>query len=108
MQAFAITNNIDFSQLTPLLDLLALSIASDIVPITGDNRVLAFYGLKQINSNPSVGLKGILDVCSLTDKEITISDIVFKIGPRINASGRMKLAYEAVELLVSGDPSFAK
>ena len=108
MQAFAITNNIDFSQLTPLLDLLALSIASDIVPITGENRVLAFYGLKQINSNPSVGLKGILDVCGLADKEITISDIVFKIGPRINASGRMKLAYEAVELLVSGDPAFAK
>ena len=108
MQAFAITNNIDFSQLTPLLDLLALSIASDIVPITGENRVLAFYGLKQINSNPSIGLKGILDVCGLTDKEITISDIVFKIGPRINASGRMKLAYEAVELLVSGDPAFAK
>jgi len=108
MQAFAITNNIDFSQLTPLLDLLALSIASDIVPITGENRILAFFGLKQINSNPCVGLKGILDVCGLTDKEITISDIVFKIGPRINASGRMKLAYEAVELLVSSDHAFAK
>ncbi len=108
MQAFAITNNIDFSKLTPLLDLLALSIASDIVPITGENRILAFYGLKQINSNPSVGLKGILDVCGLSDKEITISDIVFKIGPRINASGRMKLAYEAVELLVSSDHAFAK
>ena len=108
MQAFAMTNNIDFSQLTPLLDLLALSIASDIVPITGENRILAFFGLKQINSNPCVGLKGILDVCGLTDKEITISDIVFKIGPRINASGRMKLAYEAVELLVSSDHAFAK
>ena len=108
MQAFAITNNIDFSQLTPLLDLLALSIASDIVPITGENRILAFYGLKQINSNPCVGLKGILDVCGLSEKEITISDIVFKIGPRINASGRMKLASEAVELLVSSDHEFAK
>jgi single-stranded-DNA-specific exonuclease len=108
MQAFAITNNIDFSHLTPLLDLLALSIASDIVPITGENRILAFFGLKQINSNPSVGLKGILDVCGLADKEISISDIVFKIGPRINASGRMKLAYEAVELLVSTDQIFAK
>ena len=108
MQAFAITNNIDFSHLTPLLDLLALSIASDIVPITGENRILAFFGLKQINSNPSVGLKGILDVCGLADKEISISDIVFKIGPRINASGRMKLAYEAVELLVSTDQVFAK
>ncbi|HEY5592624.1 MAG TPA: single-stranded-DNA-specific exonuclease RecJ [Paludibacter sp.] len=108
MQAFAITNNIDFVQLTPLLDLLALSIASDIVPITGENRILAFFGLKQINSNPSVGLKGILDVCGLADKEITISDIVFKIGPRINASGRMKQASEVVELLVSGDHLFAK
>jgi single-stranded-DNA-specific exonuclease len=108
MQAFAIVNNIDFAQLTPLLDLLALSIASDIVPITGENRILAFFGLKQINSNPSVGLKGILEVCGLTDKEITISDIVFKIGPRINASGRMKLASEAVELLVSSNPVFVK
>lgn len=108
MQAFAIVNNIDFSQLTPLLDLLALSIASDIVPITGENRILAFYGLKQINSNPSIGVKSILDVCGLADKEITISDIVFKVGPRINASGRMKLATEAVQLLVSSNPVFAK
>ena len=108
MQAFAITNNIDFAELTPLLDLVALSIASDIVPITGENRVLAYYGLKQINSNPSVGLKGILDVCGLKDKEINITDIVFKIGPRINASGRMKLASEAVQLLVTTDIAFAK
>jgi len=108
MQAFAITNNIDFIHLTPLLDLLALSIASDIVPITGENRILAFFGLKQINSNPSIGLKGIIDVCGLADKEITISDIVFKIGPRINASGRMKQASEVVELLVSGDQAFVK
>lgn len=108
MQAFAITNNIDFSKLTPLLDLLALSIASDIVPITGENRILAFFGLKQINSSPSVGVKAILDVCSLADRDITISDIVFKIGPRINASGRMKQASEVVELLVSGDHAFAK
>ena len=108
MQAFTIVNNIDFAQLVPLMELLALSIASDIVPITGENRILAFYGLKQINSNPSIGLKSILDVCGLTDKEISISDIVFKIGPRINASGRMKLASEAVQLLVSSNPVFAK
>lgn len=108
MQAFAITNSIEFTELTPLLDLLALSIASDIVPITGENRILAYYGLKQINSNPSVGLKAILEVCGLKGKEISISDIVFKIGPRINASGRMKLASEAVQLLVSTDPNFAK
>lgn len=108
MQAFTIVNNIEFSQLIPLMELLALSIASDIVPITGENRILAFYGLKQINSNPSIGLKSILDVCGLSDKEISISDIVFKIGPRINASGRMKLASEAVQLLVSSNPAFAK
>lgn len=108
MQAFASVNNIDFNQLIPLLDLVALSIASDIVPIMGENRILAFYGLKQINSNPSIGVKGIIDVCGLGDKEITISDIVFKIGPRINASGRMKQASEAVQLLVSKDTSFVK
>ena len=108
LQAFASRNNIDFTELIPLLDLFALSIASDIVPITGENRILAFYGLKQINSNPSVGIKSILDTCGLGDREITISDIVFKIGPRINASGRMKLATEAVELMVSSDAAFAK
>ncbi len=107
MQAFSIENNINFDELTPLLDLLALSIASDIVPITGENRILAYYGLKQLNTNPSMGVKAIIDVCGLKDKEITISDIVFKIGPRINATGRMKLATEAVELLVSRDYAFA-
>ncbi len=107
MQAFALENNINFDNLTPLLDLVALSIASDIVPITGENRILASYGLKQLNSNPSMGVKAIIEVCDLKHKEITISDIVFKIGPRINASGRMKLASEAVELLVSKDKDFA-
>jgi len=108
LQAFSRRNNMDESELNPLLDLVALSIASDIVPITGENRILAFYGLKQINCNPSVGVKSILDVCGLSDREITISDIVFKVGPRINASGRMKLASEAVELLVSNDAGFSR
>lgn len=108
LQAFSSRNDIPFSELEPLLDLLALSIASDIVPITGENRILAYYGLKQLNANPSVGVKSILDVCGLSDKEISISDIVFKIGPRINASGRMKLATEAVELMVSNDINFAR
>lgn len=107
MQAFAKVNSIDFEHLVPLLDLVALSIASDIVPITGENRILAFYGLKQINSEPSTGVKAIIDVSGLKNKEINVSDIVFKIGPRINASGRMKLASEAVELLVARDYSFA-
>lgn len=107
MQAFAMSNGIDFSQLMPLLDLVAVSIASDIVPMTGENRVLAYFGLKQLNSNPSMGLKTIVDISGLAEKEITISDIVFKIGPRINASGRIQQAKEAVELLVSNDLVFA-
>jgi single-stranded-DNA-specific exonuclease len=66
----------------------------------GENRILAYHGLRQLNSNPSVGLKAIIDICGLTDREITINDIVFKIGPRINASGRMQNGKEAVALLV--------
>ena len=107
MQAFAINNGIEFYQLTPLLDLVAVSVASDIVPIMGENRVLTYHGLKQLNSNPSVGLKAIIDVCGLSDKDITVGDIVFKIGPRINASGRIQNGKEAVELLVEKDFSTA-
>ncbi len=108
MQAFAKNNGIAFSELIPLLDLVAVSIASDIVPITGENRILAYHGLKQLNSNPTVGLKAIIHVCGLDDKEITISDIVFKIGPRLNASGRIQSAAEAVDLLVTKDMAFAR
>ena len=103
MQAFALSNNIDSHRLLPLLDLVAVSIASDIVPIMGENRVLAYHGLKQLNSNPSVGLKAIIDVCGLADRELTMSDIVFKIGPRINASGRIQNGKEAVDLLIEKD-----
>jgi single-stranded-DNA-specific exonuclease len=99
MQAFAMNNDIDLSLLYQLLDLVVVSIASDIVPITGENRVLAYFGLKKLNSSPSLGLKSIIDTCGLNDKDITISDIVFKIGPRINASGRIQKAREAVDLL---------
>ena len=100
MQAFAISNGIPFSRLIPLLDLCAVSIASDIVPIMGENRILAYHGLRQLNSNPSIGLKAIIDICGLTDREITSNDIICKIGPRINASGRMQNGKEAVSLLV--------
>ena len=103
MQAFAVNNGIEFHQLTPLLDLVAVSIASDIVPIMGENRVLAYHGLRQLNSNPSIGLKAIIDVCGLADREITMSDIVFKIGPRINASGRIQNGKKAVDLLIEKD-----
>lgn len=107
MQAFAMSNSIEFHHLIPLLDLVAVSIASDIVPIMGENRILAYHGLKQINSNPSIGMKAIIDVCGLAEKEITMSDIVFKIGPRINASGRIQNGKEAVDLLTEKDLSAA-
>lgn len=112
MQAFAQNNGIDFVHLEQLLDFVAVSIASDIVPITGENRILAHYGIKRLNEHPSKGLQAIIDVCGLSNKQdhknnhptdITINDIVFKIGPRINASGRMKSGHEVVELLVSND-----
>ena len=107
MQAFAQSNGIEFSKLIPLLDLCAVSIASDIVPIMGENRVLAYHGLRQLNASPSVGLKAIMDICGLTGKEISMSDIIFKIGPRINASGRMHNGKETVTLLVEKNEKVA-
>lgn len=103
MQAFAASNGIEFNKLTSLLDLCAVSIASDIVPIMGENRILAYHGLRCLNSNPNIGLQAILEVCSLDDRELSMNDIIFKIGPRINASGRMQNGREAVELLVEKD-----
>ncbi|MCQ2110097.1 MAG: single-stranded-DNA-specific exonuclease RecJ [Bacteroidaceae bacterium] len=104
MQAFAMSNGLPPSVMFPLLDLVAVSTASDIVPIMGENRVLAYYGLQQLNDNPCVGLKAIIKVCELDDrKELTINDIVFKIGPRLNASGRLHSGKEAVELMVETD-----
>lgn len=103
MQAFAASNGIEFNKLVPLLDLCAVSIASDIVPVVGENRILAFHGLRRLNSNPSIGLRAIVDVCGLGGRELSMSDIIFKIGPRINASGRMQNGREAVELLVEKD-----
>ena len=103
MQAFALNNGIEFNRLTPLLELCAVSIAADLVPILGENRILAFHGLKQLNSNPSVGLQAIINVCGLQDKEIGMSDIIFRIGPRINASGRIQNGGETIGLLIEKD-----
>ena len=107
MQAFAKNNGIPFSRLIPLLDFCAVSIAADIVPVVDENRILAFHGLKQLNQNPSLGLKAIIDICGLNGRELSMSDIVFKIGPRINASGRMENGKESVDLLVEKDFSMA-
>lgn len=103
MQAFALDNGIPFSELLPSLDLVAVSTASDIVPIMGENRVLTHFGLEQLNTSPCTGLKAIIHVCKLDDKNLSMNDIIFKIGPRLNAAGRMSSGKKAVDLLVEKD-----
>ncbi|MDE6856717.1 MAG: single-stranded-DNA-specific exonuclease RecJ, partial [Muribaculaceae bacterium] len=104
MQGFAKSNGVsNHNELDSLLDLVAVSIAADIVPIVGENRIMAYHGLRRLNSNPNLGLRSIIRLCKLTNKDITISDVIFKIGPRINASGRMQSGMEAVGLLVTRD-----
>ncbi|MEB2779416.1 single-stranded-DNA-specific exonuclease RecJ [Algoriphagus sp. C2-6-M1] len=102
IQAIAIKRSMDSSQLDAYLDLVAVSIAADIVPITGENRILAYYGLDRLNNTPRPGLKALI-LSSNLEKDIGISDVVFKIGPRINASGRLEHAKASVELLISSD-----
>ncbi len=94
--------------LLPLTQLLAMSIASDIVPITGENRILAYFGIRQLNTQPFTGLSAIMSVAGIEAKKLTINDLVYKIGPRINACGRMKSGRAAVELLLTDDPVFAR
>lgn len=108
LQAFAQSNNIDMKKLYCHLDLLAVSIAADIVPLVGENRILAYYGIKQLNTHPSLGLKGIIKTSGLDGKPIDMDSIVFKIGPRINASGRMMNGREAVDLLLASDKDSAR
>ena len=103
MQAFAKNNGIPFTRLIPLLDFCAVSIAADLVPVTDENRILAYHGLRQLNQNPSIGLNAIIEICALMGMELSMSDIVFKIGPRINASGRMDNGKASVDLLVERD-----
>ena len=102
VQAHTIKHNLPMSELYKLLDLLCVSIASDIVPITGENRILAYYGLQQLNEKPSLGLKTIIKISGI-DKAITINDIVFRIGPRINAAGRVESGRKAVALLTADE-----
>lgn len=100
LQGFCIQNTIDLKRLYNYLDLVAVSIASDIVPITGENRVLAWFGLKKLNAQPIIGLKALIEIAGYK-KEMDISDVVFGIGPRINAAGRISHAKSAVDLLTS-------
>ncbi|WP_282036135.1 single-stranded-DNA-specific exonuclease RecJ [Saccharicrinis aurantiacus] len=107
LQAYCQFNNIAPDSLYNYLDLLVVSIASDIVPISGENRVLAHFGLNKLNTNPCVGLKHIIKIAGMQGREFTISDIVFKIGPRINAAGRIDSGNDAVRLLICEDDQFA-
>jgi single-stranded-DNA-specific exonuclease len=106
IHAYSRVHGIPFSEIYHYLDLVAVSIASDIVPITGENRVMAYFGLKQLNESPRTGLKEIIRESEVT-KTLTIEDVVFKIGPRINAAGRMETGSKAVDLLVSKDTLLA-
>ena len=107
IQAFSQQNNIDFSEIMEYLDLLTVSIGADIVPMTGENRVFSFYGLQQINKTPRVGLKALMEIANKT-KDVTITDVVFGVAPRINAAGRIEHAKKAVEILVETDYTKAK
>ena len=106
-QAYAIRHEMAFYDLLPLLELTAMSIASDIVPVTGENRILAFFGLREINKKPSVGLQSIMNLAGIHPGRLTISDLVYKIGPRVNACGRIKSGTEAVRLLITEDADLA-
>lgn len=108
IQAYSKTNNIPFENLIEFLDLVVVSIASDIVPIVDENRILAHFGLIQLNKNPREGLKSIINISGLSGKTIAVEDIVFKLGPRINAAGRMESAHQAVELLLAVNAAKAK
>ena len=107
VQAYAQRRGINPQEVYQLLPLLAMSIASDIVPVTGENRILAFYGLRALNARPSVGIQAIMHVAGIEGKVITINDLVYKIGPRINAAGRIKSGAEAVRLLITDDAEAA-
>ncbi len=106
IHAYSKIQGIPFSSITHYLDLVAVSIASDIVPITGENRVMAYFGLKQLNEAPCTGLKEIIKEAEVF-RTLTVEDVVFKIGPRINAAGRMETGSKAVELLIANDSKLA-
>ena len=119
MQGYAQKKGIPFSEVEKLLDLVVVSTAADIVPLTGENRILAYYGLRRLNEAPRKGLSSVIRICGLDKHQITIDDIVFKIGPRINAAGRMRVdpddpdaapsgGHKAVEMLIERDEKEAE
>ncbi len=107
IQAYSIKNSLDLTKCYNFLDLVVTSIAADIVPITGENRVLAFFGIEKINSDPRPGIKALLNLNQIA-KQINITNLVFVLSPRINAAGRIKHGSAAVELLVCEDEKEAE
>ncbi len=107
IQAYAQKHDLPFEEVAQYLDLVVTSIACDIVHLTGENRTLASFGLQKLNANPGMGLKVLKDIAG-KNADYTIADIVFTIGPRINAAGRIDDARHSVELLLSDDLNFAK
>lgn len=108
VQAYSRTYGIPFESLVPLLDLLVMSIASDLVTMVGENRVLAHFGLKQLNENPRKGIQSLVGLAKLEPGHLTVDDIVFKLGPRLNAAGRMESGRLSVELLTATDSGEAR
>ena len=107
VQAYSQTHNISIPWHT-MLPLVVMAIASDVVSVTGENRVLAFYGLKEINNSPAPGIAALIEVAGIDPKHVTITDLGFKLGPRINACGRLYSGRDAVELLITDDVEFAR
>ncbi len=107
LQAITFDKKLPVEKLWEYLDLVVVSIASDIVGITGENRILASFGLKRLNETPRMGLQAMIAIAGLDGREITISDVVFKIGPRINAAGRIESGRSAVKLLIEENEDFA-
>jgi single-stranded-DNA-specific exonuclease len=107
MQALATALGLEAESYERYLDLVVTAIAADIVPVTGENRILAFYGLKRVNEQPSVGIKALLDLADKKVEEINMQNLIFMLAPRINAAGRMDDAKKAVELFTATDPEKA-
>ncbi len=107
MHALSIKLNSKIENLLKYIDLVAISIACDIVPITGENRIFAYYGIKRINAHPSIAFQALINVSGIEDRNIDVNDLVFKIGPRINAAGRIESGSRAVDLLITDNKEMA-
>jgi single-stranded-DNA-specific exonuclease len=107
MQAFAVKESIPLERLYDKLDILAVSICADIVPIVGENRILTHFGLLKLNTNPQEGFKAMLEIANVKKKQLSVTDVVFTLAPRINAAGRIESGNKAVEAMLSANSEVA-